>query len=95
MQGAAADSVVQNKIDFMTKAADYFKTKGCRLQEADMRMTIYNTRKSPNPGGLFNLGLNYFKLEILRKQIACLLPIILYFQIVYMVISGEAGPIIN
>jgi tetratricopeptide (TPR) repeat protein len=67
MQGAAADSVVQNKIDFMTKAADYFKTKGCRLQEADMRMTIYNTRKSPNPGGLFNLGLNYFQAGNLTK----------------------------
>ena len=61
MQGAAADSVVQNKIDFMTKAADYFKTKGCKLQEADMRMAIYNTRKNPNVGGLFNLGLNYYQ----------------------------------
>jgi len=76
MQGAAADSVVQNKIDFMTKAADYFKTKGCRLQEADMRMTIYNTRKSPNPGGLFNIGLNYFQAGNLTKADSLLLPII-------------------
>jgi tetratricopeptide (TPR) repeat protein len=61
LQGATADTVLQTKIDFMTKAADYFKTKNCKIQEADMRMAIYNTRKSPNPGGLFNLGLNYYQ----------------------------------
>ena len=67
LEGAAADTVLQSKVDFMTKAADYFKTKGCKLQEADMRMVIYNTRKSPNPGGLFNLGLNYFQAGNLVK----------------------------
>jgi tetratricopeptide (TPR) repeat protein len=30
-------------------------------------MAIYNTRKSPNPGGLFNLGLNYFQAGNLPK----------------------------
>src|SRR6187401_1090606 len=55
MQGAAADTVVQSKVDFMTKAADYFKTKKCTKQEADMRFAIYNTRKSPNPAGLVNI----------------------------------------
>ena len=59
MQGAAADTVVQNKIDFMTKAADYFKTKKCTKQEADMRWTIYNTRKNPNPAGLVNIAILY------------------------------------
>lgn len=67
MQGAASDSVLQTKVDFMTKAADWFKTKNCRIQEADMRMAIYNTRKSPNPGGLFNIGLNYFQAGNLAK----------------------------
>jgi len=57
IQGAAADTVLQSKIDFMTKAADYFRTKKCTRQEADMRWTIYNTRKSPNPGGLVNIGI--------------------------------------
>src|SRR6188768_4084794 len=56
IQGAAADTVVQTKIDFMTKAADYFKSKKCLVQEADMRLAIYSTRKNPNAGGLFNLG---------------------------------------
>ena len=59
MQGAAADTVVQNKIDFMTKAADYFKTKKCTKQEADMRWAIYNTRRSPNPAGLVNIAILY------------------------------------
>ena len=59
MQGASADSVLQSKIDFMTKAADYFKTKKCTKQEADMRWAIYNTRKSPNPAGLVNIAILY------------------------------------
>jgi tetratricopeptide (TPR) repeat protein len=67
LEGTAADTVLSSKIDFMTKAADYFKVKNCKLQEADMRMAIYNTRKSPNPGGLFNLGLNYFQAGNLVK----------------------------
>jgi hypothetical protein len=41
----------------MTKAADFFKAKKCIKQEADMRWAIYNTRKSPNPAGLVNLGI--------------------------------------
>jgi hypothetical protein len=59
MQGSTSDSVLQNRIDFMTKAADYFKTKKCTKQEADMRWTIYNTRKSPNPAGLVNIAILY------------------------------------
>src|SRR6187402_520768 len=59
MQGAAADTILTTKIDFMTKAADYFKAKKCTKQEADMRMAIYNTRKNPNPAGIFNIALAY------------------------------------
>jgi tetratricopeptide (TPR) repeat protein len=59
MQGAAVDTVLSSKVDFMDKAATYFKTKKCPKQEADMRMAIYNTRKSPNPAGLFNIALAY------------------------------------
>src|SRR5678809_1670915 len=59
IQGAAVDTVLSTKIDFMTKAADYFKTKKCTKQEADMRLAIYNTKKSPNPAGLFNIALAY------------------------------------
>ena len=59
MQGAAADTAVQSKVDFLTKAADFFKAKKCTKQEADMRWAIYNTRRSPNPGGLVNIAILY------------------------------------
>jgi tetratricopeptide (TPR) repeat protein len=67
LQGAAADSVTSNKIEFMTKAADFFKTKKCTKQEADMRWAIYNTRKSPNPAGLINLGILFSQGGDLKK----------------------------
>jgi len=67
LQGTAADSVIQNKIDFMTKAADFFKTQKCTKQEAEMRWVIYNTRKSPNPGGLINIGILYSQAGDLKK----------------------------
>jgi tetratricopeptide (TPR) repeat protein len=67
LQGAAADSVVQNKIDFMTKAADFFKTQKCTKQEADMRWAIYNTRRSPNPAGLINIGILFSQSGDLKK----------------------------
>ena len=67
LEGAAADSVLQNKIDFMTKAADFFKTKKCTKQEADMRWAIYNTRKSPNPAGLINIGILFSQAGDLKK----------------------------
>ena len=59
LEGSAADTVLQSKIDFMSKAADFFKTKKCFKQEADMRLTIFNTRKNPNPGGIFAIALAY------------------------------------
>jgi len=61
LDGAAADSVLQSKIEYMNKAADFFKSKNCKKQEADMRLLVFNTRKNPNPSGLFNLGLNYMQ----------------------------------
>ena len=61
MQGAAADTVVQHKLDFMNKAADYFKTKNCKLQEANMRMAWFNTRGNANPTYLVNFGILYFQ----------------------------------
>jgi len=59
IQGAAADTVVASKIEFMDKAATFFKAQKCTKQEADMRWAIYNTRKSPNPGGLVNIAILY------------------------------------
>jgi tetratricopeptide (TPR) repeat protein len=67
LDGAAADSVLQSKIDYMNNAAEYFKSKNCKKQEADMRMVVFTTRKNPNPAGLFNLGLNYMQAGDLNK----------------------------
>lgn len=67
LDGAAADSVMQSKIDFMNRAADYFKNKRCVKEEADIRLAIYNTRKNPNPAQLVNLGILYSQSADLRK----------------------------
>ncbi len=67
LDGAAADSILQSKIDYLTSAADYFKNKNCKKQEADMRMMVFNTMKNPSPVRLFNLGLNYMQAGDLNK----------------------------
>lgn len=67
LDGAAADSVLQSKLDYMNSAADYFKNKNCKMQEADMRLLVYNTMKNPSPTRLFNLGINYMQAGNLIK----------------------------
>jgi tetratricopeptide (TPR) repeat protein len=67
MEGANADTVIQTKVEYMTKAADWFKGKKCTKQEADMRWAIYNTRKSPNPAGLVSLGILFSQAGDLKK----------------------------
>jgi len=59
LDGAAIDSVLQTKIEYMNKAADYFKAKKCTKQEADMRLLVFNTRKNANPASLVNIGILY------------------------------------
>jgi tetratricopeptide (TPR) repeat protein len=63
----AVDTVLQDKIDYLTSAADDFKKRNCKVQEADMRLVIFNTRKSPNPLGLLNVGILYAFTENLVK----------------------------
>ena len=67
IEGAAVDTVLQSKIDFLNKGADYFKAKGNKLKEADMRMVIYNTRTKPNPGIFVNIGVLYLQAGELIK----------------------------
>ena len=67
MEGAATDSVLQTKIDFMTKGADFFKTKKCTKQEADMRLAIYNARPNASPTYLVNIGILYSQASELLK----------------------------
>ena len=67
LAGAAVDTVLQDKIDYLTEAADDFKKRNCKVQEADMRLVIFNTRKQPNPLGLLNVGILYAQTDKLLK----------------------------
>jgi len=63
----AVDTVLQDKIDYLTDAADDFKKRNCKVQEADMRLVIFNTRKQPNPLGLLNVGILYTQTDKLLR----------------------------
>lgn len=67
LQGAAADTVLQSRIDYLAKAADYFKTKNCKLQEADMRMAWFDARGNASPTYLVNFGILYVQADALMK----------------------------
>ena len=51
----------------MTKGADFFKTKKCTKQEADMRLAIYNARPNASPTYLVNIGILYSQASELLK----------------------------
>jgi len=59
MQGANADTVLESKLDYLNTSADYFKTKNCKLQEADMRMFRYSLLPNKNPAHFVNIGILY------------------------------------
>jgi tetratricopeptide (TPR) repeat protein len=67
LEGANADTVLQSRIDYLAKAADNFKAKNCKLQEADMRMVWYDTRKNASPTHLVNIGILYLQAGSLAK----------------------------
>jgi len=67
LAGAAVDTVLQTKIDYMDEAAKDFNKRGCKKQEADMRLAIYNTRNKPNPLGLINIAILYSQSDQLTK----------------------------
>jgi tetratricopeptide (TPR) repeat protein len=62
LKGAAQDSVLSSKIDFLRQAADAFKTGGDRIREADIRSEIIR-QKGANAmqRDYFDAGLAYFQ----------------------------------
>jgi tetratricopeptide (TPR) repeat protein len=64
----AVDTILQDKIDYLTSAADEFKKRNCKVQEGDMRLVIFNTRKQPNPLGLLNVGILFSQTDKLQKS---------------------------
>jgi tetratricopeptide (TPR) repeat protein len=67
MAGAASDTVLQDRINYMTDAAKDFEKRGCKKQDADMRLAIFQLRKSPNPLSLINIGILYTQTDQLLK----------------------------
>ena len=84
MTGAAFDTVLQSRIDYLTIAADSFKVKNCKKQEGDMRVVIYKLRPRPQPGGLINIGIVYsqagelIKADSIFKVYADIMPDSIY-----------------
>lgn len=67
MAGAAADTILQDRIDYMVDAAKDFEKRGCKKQDADMRLAIFQLRKNPNPLSLINIGILYTQTDQLVK----------------------------
>ena len=67
MQGAAMNNDLPSKIEYLAKAADFFKSKNCKLQEADMRMAWFNARGNASPTYLVNFGILYVQADALLK----------------------------
>src|SRR5207249_7967357 len=67
IEGAAVDTVLKSKIAFLNQGVDFFKAKGNRCKEADMKMVVYNTKKNPSPVDLFYIGLPLYQCGQLLK----------------------------
>ena len=67
VEGAAMDTIMQSKIEFLIKAVDFFKAKGNKCKEASMRMIVYKTRTNPNPADLFFIGLPMYQCGDLER----------------------------
>ena len=57
IEAANADTTIIGKINLLKRGADLMKTKGDRLQEANLRELIFKTNPSPGNLDIFNWGL--------------------------------------
>ena len=57
LDAVKADTLLENKIDWLKRGADLMKTKADRKREADFREMIYKMRPNPTRTDLFNWGL--------------------------------------
>ncbi len=70
IQGAAFDSVLTSKIDFLKQGADVFKAKGdsaSRNMEGDIRSLITTIKPKPTLNDYYDAGFAYFKANNLPK----------------------------
>jgi len=64
MQGAAMDTVLTSKIDFLKQGAEYFKTKGdsiSRNTEGDIRLAIIKLKPNPGQRDFFDAGFAFYQ----------------------------------
>jgi tetratricopeptide (TPR) repeat protein len=53
VKAANLDSTYEGKIKTLQEGVDYFTKKGDKIKEAEMKMIVYNNRKTPNPADYF------------------------------------------
>ncbi len=64
IQGAAVDTVLSSKIDFLKQGADFFKAKGdslSRVKEGDIRLAIIKLKPNAGQRDYFDAGLAYYQ----------------------------------
>jgi tetratricopeptide (TPR) repeat protein len=64
IQGAAADTVLTSKIDFMKQGAEYFKAQGdsiSRNREGDLRLAIIKLKPNPGQRDFFDAGFAFYQ----------------------------------
>ncbi|ANE50952.1 tetratricopeptide repeat protein [Flavisolibacter tropicus] len=61
LDAAKEDTSLRNKMNILTEAADWAKTNGKKVPEADIRLAIYKLNPTPNPAALFQIGLPYYQ----------------------------------
>ncbi|HKB44512.1 MAG TPA: tetratricopeptide repeat protein [Chitinophagaceae bacterium] len=64
IQGAALDTVLTSKIDFLKQGAEYFKAKGdslSRNKEGDLRLAIIKLKPNPGQRDFFDAGFAFYQ----------------------------------
>jgi tetratricopeptide (TPR) repeat protein len=64
IQGAAADTVLTSKIDFIKQGAEYFKAQGdsiSRNREGDLRLAIIKLKPNPGQRDFFDAGFAFYQ----------------------------------
>ncbi len=69
IQASALDTTYVDKIKTLQDGADYFKSKGNKRKEADLRDILYKAKKDPSDAELFNVGLAYYQVPDYQKAI--------------------------
>jgi tetratricopeptide (TPR) repeat protein len=67
LDAAAEDTTLRNKLLILQEAADWAKTAGKKVAEADIRLALYRLNPNSNPAALFQIGLPYYQGKAFQK----------------------------